>query len=112
MHFHELTALADSLSSVRNVTGAVAERDGQLAFLYRVVPGAADRSYGVQVARLAGLLSDVTDRARLLLREREVGYGWPLVLNELDRPVARRVAEEPAEYMVEPGERSPTPQPP
>src|SRR3954462_15116317 len=78
MHFHELTALADSLSSVRNVTGAVAERDGQLAFLYRVVPGAADRSYGVQVARLAGLLSAVTDRAALLLRERELGNGWPV----------------------------------
>ena len=74
-HFHELTALADTLSSVRNVTVAVDERDGQLAFLYRVVPGAADRSYGVQVARLAGLLGDVTDRAALLLREREAEAG-------------------------------------
>ena len=70
-HFHELTALADSLSAVRNVTVAVDEQDGQLSFLYRVVPGAADRSYGVQVARLAGLLGDVTERAAALLRERE-----------------------------------------
>ena len=88
-HFHELTALADSLSTVRNVTVAVDEKDGQLSFLYRVIPGAADRSYGVQVARLAGLLGDVTDRAAALLREREA-EAWavdarPLVLNGLDR---------------------------
>jgi len=88
-HFHELTALAETLSGVRNVTVAVDERDGQLSFLYRVVPGAADRSYGVQVARLAGLLGDVTERAAALLRDRE-GVAWavdarPLVLNGLDR---------------------------
>ena len=89
-HFHELTALADSLSAVRNVTVAVDEQDGQLSFLYRVVPGAADRSYGVQVARLAGLLGDVTERAAALLREREGADAWavdarPLVLDGLDR---------------------------
>ncbi|MFN8635877.1 MAG: DNA mismatch repair protein MutS [Chloroflexota bacterium] len=88
-HFHELTALEESLSSVRNVTVAVDERDGELAFLYRVVPGAADRSYGVQVARLAGLLSDVTERAAALLREREAGDVFavdarPVVLSGLD----------------------------
>jgi DNA mismatch repair protein MutS len=94
-HFHELTALADTLSTVRNVTVAVDERDGQLSFLYRVVPGAADRSYGVQVARLAGLHSDVTERAAVLLRERErgdFGEAWrvdsePVVLKGLDRRV-------------------------
>ena len=87
-HFHELTALADSLSTVRNVTVAVDEKDGQLSFLYRVVPGAADRSYGVQVARLAGLLGDVTERAAALLREREAD-AWavdprPVSLGVLD----------------------------
>jgi DNA mismatch repair protein MutS len=86
-HFHELTALAESLSAVRNVTVAVDEKDGQLSFLYRVVPGAADRSYGVQVARLAGLLGEVTERAAVLLREREAD-AWavdarPLALNGL-----------------------------
>jgi DNA mismatch repair protein MutS len=95
-HFHELTALADSLSTVRNVTVAVDEKDGQLSFLYRVVPGAADRSYGVQVARLAGLLGDVTDRAAALLWERERGGdGWlrdagPVVLSGMDAPLTPR----------------------
>ena len=70
-HFHELTALSDTHDGARNVTVAVDERDGEIAFLYRVVPGAADRSYGVQVARLAGLPGEVTDRATALLEERE-----------------------------------------
>jgi DNA mismatch repair protein MutS len=77
-HFHELTSLADSLPTVRNVTVAVDEHDGELSFIYRVEPGAADRSYGVQVARLAGLPGVVTDRAAVLLREREAdGEPWP-----------------------------------
>ena len=63
-HFHELTALADTHDGARNVTVAVDERDGEIAFLYRVVPGAADRSYGVQVARLAGLLARARGRRR------------------------------------------------
>jgi len=70
-HFHELTSLAESLHDVRNVTVAVDEADEGLAFLYRVVPGAANRSYGVQVARLAGLPDSVTARAAELLRVRE-----------------------------------------
>ena len=66
-HYHELTAMADELPRLRNVTVAVDDADDRLAFLYRVVPGAADRSYGVQVARLAGLPAVVTDRAAALL---------------------------------------------
>jgi DNA mismatch repair protein MutS len=70
-HYHELTTLAEELSALHNLTVAVDEDDDRLAFLYRVVPGAANRSYGVQVARLAGLPSVVTDRAAELLRALE-----------------------------------------
>ena len=87
-HYHELTALADELSGLRNVTVAVDDADGRLAFLYRVVAGAADRSYGVQVARLAGLPGAVTDRAAALLRLLEA--------RGLDRTSADASGEPPA----------------
>ena len=115
-HFHELTALADSLSAVRNVTVAVDEQDGQLSFLYRVVPGAADRSYGVQVARLAGLLGDVTERAAALLREREA-EAWgvdarPLMLSGLDRRMDLMSMSAPPVPAADALEAAPTPHPP
>jgi DNA mismatch repair protein MutS len=113
-HFHELTGLAETLCTVRNVTVAVDDRDGQLAFLYRVQPGAADRSYGVQVARLAGLPASVTDRAAALLTLREAGLPVmspdfePLVLRLEDQedltpspsPARRRAG---GEVFLEPG---------
>ena len=54
-HFHELTALAERLPRISNATLKVTEWNGEVVFLHEVVPGAADRSYGLQVARLAGL---------------------------------------------------------
>ncbi|MEO6394499.1 MAG: DNA mismatch repair protein MutS [Devosia sp.] len=66
-HFHEMTALAKSLQRVKNVTMAVREWEGDVVFLHEVVPGAADRSYGIQVARLAGLPDSVLSRARQVL---------------------------------------------
>jgi DNA mismatch repair protein MutS len=66
-HFHEMTALAKTLARVRNVTMAVREWEGEVVFLHEVVAGAADRSYGIQVARLAGLPSAVLERARQVL---------------------------------------------
>ncbi|NND50212.1 MAG: DNA mismatch repair protein MutS, partial [Rhizobiales bacterium] len=62
-HFHELTALNETLAHVVNMTMRVREHHGDVVFLHEVVPGAADRSYGVQVARLAGLPQTVTARA-------------------------------------------------
>jgi len=66
-HYLELAALARELPRARNLTTAVAEEGDGLVFLYRIVPGAADRSYGVQVARLAGLPEEVVARAQELL---------------------------------------------
>jgi DNA mismatch repair protein MutS len=70
-HYHELTSLARSLPRVRNASVAVAEQDGEVVFLRRIVPGGADRSYGIHVAQLAGLPRAVVHRATELLSELE-----------------------------------------
>ena len=70
-HYHELTALAERLPRIANVTSAVREWKGDVVFLHEIVAGAADRSYGIQVARLAGLPPRVIDRARQVLKQLE-----------------------------------------
>jgi DNA mismatch repair protein MutS len=70
-HFHELTALAAKLQRLQNVTVRVKEWHGDVVFLHEVIPGAADRSYGIQVAKLAGLPRQVIERAREVLAELE-----------------------------------------
>ncbi len=72
-HYHEMTALSARLDGVENATVAVREWDGEVIFLHEVRKGAADRSYGVQVARLAGLPPMVVDRAREILSALESG---------------------------------------
>ena len=67
-HYHELTQLADELVSVRNYNVAVREVGDEILFLHRLLPGGADRSYGIEVGRLAGLPAPVIARARTLLR--------------------------------------------
>jgi DNA mismatch repair protein MutS len=70
-HYHELTALADTLPRVRNYHVAVKEWNDEIIFLHKVRPGGTDRSYGIQVARLAGLPPAVIGRAREILAELE-----------------------------------------
>ncbi|TWF53084.1 DNA mismatch repair protein MutS [Neorhizobium alkalisoli] len=70
-HFHELTVLSEKLSRLSNATMKVREWDGEVIFLHEVGPGAADRSYGIQVARLAGLPDSVVARARDVLTRLE-----------------------------------------
>jgi len=72
-HYHEMTQLADKLSGVGNATVAVKEWEGEIIFLHEVRMGAADRSYGVQVAKLAGLPPGVVERARVVLAALEEG---------------------------------------
>jgi DNA mismatch repair protein MutS len=67
-HYHELTQLADELVAVRNYNVAVKEVGDEILFLHRLQPGGADRSYGIEVGRLAGLPAPVIARARALLR--------------------------------------------
>jgi DNA mismatch repair protein MutS len=70
-HYHELTEMAQSLPRVRNYNVAVAEEQGQVVFLHRILPGGADRSYGVHVAQLAGLPRPAVLRAQEILEELE-----------------------------------------
>ena len=72
-HYHEMTTLAGKLQGVENATVAVKEHDGDVIFLHEVRKGAADRSYGVQVAKLAGLPESVVARARIVLEALERG---------------------------------------
>ncbi len=72
-HYHELTRLPEHLPRARNYRTEVAEHRGRVRFLYTVVPGGADRSYGINVARMAGIPADVIQRARRLLQELEQG---------------------------------------
>jgi DNA mismatch repair protein MutS len=67
-HYHELTQLADEFVSVRNYNVAVEEAGERILFLHRLKPGGADRSYGIEVGRLAGLPGAVIARARALLK--------------------------------------------
>jgi len=66
-HYHELTQLADELTALRNFNVAVREAGDQILFLHRLEPGGADRSYGIEVGRLAGLPAEVIQRARRVL---------------------------------------------
>ncbi|ETD82767.1 DNA mismatch repair protein MutS [Rhodobacter capsulatus] len=72
-HYHEMTALSAKLEGVENATVAVKEWHGEVIFLHEVKKGAADRSYGVQVAKLAGLPESVVARARVVLDALEKG---------------------------------------
>jgi DNA mismatch repair protein MutS len=70
-HYHELTELAEQLSGVKNYQVSVKETGGGIVFLRQVAPGAADRSYGIEVAKLAGLPLEVIERAREVLAKHE-----------------------------------------
>ncbi len=72
-HYHELTALAQRLDRLENATVRVREWQGDVVFLHEIVPGAADRSYGIQVAKLAGLPASVVARAKSVLTRLEEG---------------------------------------
>ena len=74
-HYHELTQLASSLPGVRNLSVAVTEEGSDVVFLHQIVPGGADRSYGVHVARLAGMPPGVVNRAWEVLDDMEARHG-------------------------------------
>ena len=76
-HYHELTALEQTLPNVRNYNIAVRARGEDIIFLRKIIPGGADRSYGIEVAKLAGLPDSVLKRARAILEELESQSGRP-----------------------------------
>ncbi len=82
-HYHELTQLADLLPGVRNYNVAVMEQDGKVVFLHEIIPGGADRSYGIHVAQLAGLPRPVIQRAGEIMAELEKTSGRAVKINPL-----------------------------
>ena len=87
-HYHQLIALEKELSGVKNYSVAVKERGKDIVFLRRIVPGGTDRSYGVHVARLAGLPKKVLDRAEECLQEYDSENGQPTSLS-VQEPAAQ-----------------------
>ena len=88
-HYHELTDLEATLAMVKNLNVAVKEWDDNVAFLHKIVDGSADKSYGIHVARLAGIPRQVNERAREILRRLESDHRESVVG---DIPLPTRVA--------------------
>ena len=98
-HYHELTSLAESVGCVRNVHAAVKEEDNQVTFLYKIKKGPAQQSYGINVARLAGLPGSVLERAADIQKELEskkrvVQQSFQLVEMKKEDPVADGIMEQ------------------
>jgi DNA mismatch repair protein MutS len=103
-HYHELTQLGDLLDGVKNMNVSVREVGERIVFLRRLVDGGADRSYGIHVARLAGLPLSVVDRARELLAELEgthSGGGEGLGRHGRLRPVSEAPPDQLSMFQVE-----------
>lgn len=97
-HYHEMSALSGKLDGVENATVSVKEWEGDVIFLHEVRKGTADRSYGVQVARLAGLPAVVVARAKVVLEALEKGEregGSKAIIDDLPLFAATRVTPEP-----------------
>ena len=75
-HYHELTELEGTLAGVKNYNIAIKKRGEDLVFLRKIIPGGADRSYGIEVAKLAGLPKEVVSRAKKILEELEAGGSY------------------------------------
>jgi DNA mismatch repair protein MutS len=98
-HYHELTALSERLPACGNASLRAKEWKGDLVFLHEVISGAADRSYGVQVAKLAGLPASAVARAKAVLSKLEKGQGSakPLALDDLPLfAIKAPITDEPA----------------
>jgi len=93
-HYHELTELTQTLSAASNWNVAVREDADDVIFLHQIVPGTADKSYGIHVARLAGVPREVVERARVILESLEADHvdeaGRPKVPARTTRPAARQ----------------------
>ena len=81
-HYHELTIMQDLLDGVKNYSIAVKKRGDDITFLRRIIPGGADDSFGIEVAKLAGLPNSIINRAKEILKELESGSNAPTVIKE------------------------------
>lgn len=105
-HYHELTTLVESIGVVRNEHVMVKEDNNKVTFLYKIKAGSADRSYGINVARLAGLPEAVLDRAANLQKELEskkrvVQQSYQLIEMEKENPISKDIMEKLSEVDVD-----------
>jgi DNA mismatch repair protein MutS len=100
-HYHELTRLADKLAAGANAHLRAREWKGDLVFLHEVAPGPADRSYGIQVAKLAGLPKSAVERARAVLQRLEASGGATRVEIADDLPLFAQVVADTAPSALE-----------
>ena len=91
-HYHELTDLAQSLAQLQNLNVAVREWQDEVVFLHKIVDGPADKSYGIHVARLAGVPREVLERAKQILAQLEAGTSGRNGATEARPAAARRRA--------------------
>jgi DNA mismatch repair protein MutS len=103
-HYHELTALAGRRPAVKNHSVAVREWNDRIIFLRKIIPGAADKSYGIQVARLAGLPQEILDRAKAILTSLEANAAAPESAGQTTTPSRAPASPDP----VQPGPKSKT----
>ena len=103
-HYHELTELEELLDGTKNLSVSVKEWADEVIFLHKVVPGGTDRSYGVHVARLAGVPKEVIDRARSILPQLEAHLAEGLDMPELAERA--RLAAEQMKLFADPGTRA------
>ncbi len=89
-HYHELTDLAGTMAGVRNLNVAVKEWEEQVIFLHKILPGAADKSYGIHVARLAGVPRSVNERAKQILAQLEQDHVGSNGQSKLVKPKTKR----------------------
>ena len=97
-HFHELTKLPETHSNIKNLQVAVHEENNSINFLHRIVEGSSERSYGINVAEIAGIPMEVLLRAKVLLGEfenpkTENNFFQPLLFEENVSEVAKRIKE-------------------
>ncbi len=97
-HYHELTDLADTFSGVKNYTVKVKEENGRIVFLRRIVPGVAEKSFGIHVGAMAGLPKEVVDRAAEILRNLESNE---IDVNGSGKPEARQAVRKPRKRLSE-----------
>ncbi|MCB0348126.1 MAG: DNA mismatch repair protein MutS, partial [Bdellovibrionales bacterium] len=83
-HYHELTRIAQTNQRLKNAHMSISDRDGDLKFLYKLKDGAASKSYGIHVAKLAGLSKSITDRAKIILNSLESGQNTEPKVMQMD----------------------------
>ena len=91
-HYHELTALETKFPKILSAHMAISEKGSEITFLHRLTSGAAGKSYGIHVAKLAGLPGSVTSRAEEILREVEGSLGNDKAAHEVSRPPAAKTS--------------------